>query len=216
MQSNSPIAVLSYVLTQAIAEPETADLRRLLGEFEQAVGALPQQMQLQVAGELLVQLTDLYAARANALLQAWEDCHHPPQFEPILTAELLQGLLRQTMALDLDTLVEVFEPQPRTGIVIDSVAGEVEKAEVLEFVEAVEQAEAALELAHAENVGAWSQAINQWMQQQGRSGVLLKELLAGVELSTGELWLGLLLGGYGLEPQGEFYSNQIWVKARQD
>lgn len=105
MQPSSPIATLSHVLTQAIAEPETADLRRLLGEFEQMVGALPQPMQLQVAGELLVQLTDLYAARADALLQAWEDCHHPPQFEPILTADLLQGLLRQTMALDLETLV---------------------------------------------------------------------------------------------------------------
>ena len=202
------------VLRQATHEPETADLRQLLEEFEQTVGQLSESLQLRVAGELLAQLSELCAARAEALLQAWEDCHRPQQSEPILTAELLQGVLRQTMTLDLESLVEVFESQSRQGSAIDSVAREVEKSEVLEFVEAVEQAEAALNIAHDEDVSAWSQAIDHWMQEQQRPGVMLAELAASLDLSIVKLWLALLLEGYVLEPQGEFYSNQIWIRGK--
>jgi hypothetical protein len=85
---------------------------------------------------------------------------------------------------------------------------------VLEFVEAVEQAEAALNTAHDEDVSAWSQAINHWMQEQQRPGVMLAELAASLDLSLVKLWLALLLEGYVLEPQGEFYSNQIWIRVK--
>ncbi len=206
----------AQALAGAIAAPLTADLWQLLHEFERTVAELSDAMQLRVAGELLSQLADLELVRAEALLQAWDDRYPSSQLEPILTAELLQGVLRQSLTLDLELLMEQFEPQPRQGPAIDSVAAEVEPAVLLEWVEEREAAatmEAAMSLAHDEDVSAWGATIAQWMQSQQQQEVMLLDLRAALDWPIVKLWLALLLGEYVLEQRGEFYSGQIWVRS---
>lgn len=67
------------------------------------------------------------------------------------------------------------------------------------------------ELAHGENVENWSRAIAQYLQRFG-STIRLPDLQQALEMPIVELCLGLLLGGYPLEQQGEFYDTQnLWV-----
>ncbi|MEM8809837.1 MAG: hypothetical protein AAGF01_27780 [Cyanobacteria bacterium P01_G01_bin.38] len=92
--------------------------------------------------------------------------------------------------------------------------GEVDKANVLAMVddiEAIEQKQSALAVAHDENVSAWSQRIADYLENQSRS-VRLVELHHQLQRPLIELWLGALLGGFVIEQKGDFYENQqVWI-----
>lgn len=68
--------------------------------------------------------------------------------------------------------------------------------------------EAAIAVAHGENVSEGVRAIADVLE--GRS---LPEVHRRSGLHWVEVWLALLLGGYGMEQRGEFYQrNTIWVR----
>lgn len=212
--------ILSQSIQAAIANPDRADLRRLLDELEKLIDDLPQAKQLEVAGHLLCQIAEIYRVRANQFLEAWEEHHNPTLEEPVLTAQMLQEVLRHTMTLDLEELVE---PRPNyhrnsystSEEIEDSIAAIVEKSDVLEFLDAVAEEEAlqkAIAVSHSENISSWTEAIAQWMQECSCHTVSLVELQRSLQMPLVTLWLGILLSEYSIEQRGEFYQIEtVWV-----
>lgn len=206
--------------------PETADLRSLCNALEQTLSDQSLAEQLAVAGDVLVQLSEVCAARANLLISRWERRHNPT--EPVVNLEECVDLFVQSLSLDVTDLFE--EPEPvqypanrkkKLSAQADgSVVGEVDKDALLNWVDqmAAEQpldelqmVEQIRELAHGENVEEWSRTIAQYLQQF-HSNIRLPDLQQALEMPIVELWLGLLMGGYSLDQQGDFYDRQtLWI-----
>jgi hypothetical protein len=207
---------LELAIGQAIADPSSANLRQLLQKLEQLLVGLPQEGQLPLAGTILAQLVEIYACRAHYLLEEWEEEHNPIQDEPILTGELLHEVLRQTMTLNLDDVLSdpslcQLNPQPS-----DSVAGAVDKSNLLEFLAQMESEakQDAIAVAHDEDIAAWIGAIAHWMKAHQSQDVSLLELQRSLQMPFIEVWLALLLGGYAIEQRGDFYQTEgVWVKS---
>jgi len=173
---------------------------------------------LQTAGKAITQIVEVFALRCDLILSAWEAVHNDQG--PAVDEDAIAGLVRQSMNLDLADLVE--EPvaehrqrQSRTPSV-DSVAGPVDKAALLEafeseieLVEAQAQAQsAAMAVAHDEDVVGWARAISWWMEWNNPGeAVSLMQLQQGLGIPLVEVWMGLLLSQEHneLEQQGEFY-----------
>jgi hypothetical protein len=205
--------------------PETADLRSLCDALEQTLSDQSLAEQLTVAGDVLVQLSEVHAARADLLISGWERRHNPA--EPVVNLEDCVDLFVQSLTLDVSELFE--EPEPiqypanrkKTSSQEEgSIVGEVDKNALLDWVDQMtaaqpldelEMAEQIRDLAHGENVEEWSRAIDQYLQRFG-STIRLPDLQQALKMPIVELWLGLLLGGYPLEQQGEFYNRQtLWI-----
>jgi hypothetical protein len=206
--------------------PETADLRSLCDALEQTISDQSLAEQLSVAGDVLVQLSEVHAARANLLISRWEHRHNPT--EPVVNLEECVDLFVQSLSLDVTDLFE--EPEPvqypanrkkKLSAQADgSVVGEVDKDALLSWVDqmAAEQpldelhmAEQIRDLAHGENVEEWSRAIMNYLDQI-KSPIQLLKLQQGLKMPIVEVWLGLLLGNFSLMQRGDFYNNQsIWV-----
>ncbi len=209
----------------AIAMPEQANLNELWAALQQVLADQPDDVQLQIAGEAIAQFAEVLSAKAAAWIAAWEAAHNPPEAtEPILTAEMLASVLRQSMSLNLEGLVENFSPSSRSpGEAVESLIGVVEKELLLAMVDELQATEQALAVAHAEDISHWVTAIAHYLQQQSREKVSLSELQQSVPLSLVELWLGLLLGGFRLqsgwiEQSGtsdmladSFYQSEVYV-----
>ena len=212
-------------LETATQFPETADVRSLCTALEQTITEQPLAEQLAVAGDVLMQLSEVYAARAELMFSRWERRHNPQ--EPVVDLEGCVDLFVQSLSLDITDLFE--EPEPlqypanrkkKTLSQEGSVVGEVDKEALLNWVDQMEQeqplnelqmAEQIRELAHGENVEEWVRAIAQYLQHL-HSNIRLPDLQQALKMSIVELWLGLLLGGYPLEQQGEFYDSQtLWI-----
>jgi len=213
-------------LETATQFPETADVRSLCDALEQTLFDQSLAEQLAVAGDVLVQLSEVHAARADLLISRWERRHNPA--EPVVNLEECVDLFVQSLSLDVTDLFE--EPEPvqypanrkkKSSAQADgSVVGEVDKDTLLNWVDQMaaeqsldeaEMAEQIRDLAHGENVEEWSRAIAQYLQLFG-SNIRLPDLQQALGMPIVELWLGLLMGGYSLEQQGRFYNSQtLWI-----
>lgn len=217
MPEETPSSSFALAIEQAIADPISADLRALLNELERALLGLPQEMQLRVAGMFLGQLAEIYAARAEQLLDSWETKYNPIQTEPVITAEMLQEVLRHTMTLNLDGVLEIPNLYPDHSASENSLVGAISETNLLEFLNQIDQERAkrdAFDVAHDEDISAWVAAIADWMQQQSQYPVSLIELQRSLKMPLIEIWLALLLGGYAIEQRGDFYQlDGIWVSS---
>ncbi len=214
LQEPGSQTLLNIAIQQAIADPIAANLPQLTHEFDQLIGQLPKTTQLLVAGEVLERLAEIISARAQSLLDEWEDKHNPIQAEPILTITMLQAVLRQSMTLNLEELIKDSATQP-AFVPVESIAGAVEKSRVLELATLLDEAQTkqeVLSLAHQEDVSVWIQEIHKWMQRAGKE-VSLTTLQTSLQKPLVEVWLGLLLGGFVLEQRGNFYqAEEVWIK----
>lgn len=208
MQNDQSNQRLAIAIEQAIADPGAADLKELLQEFEQSLLGLSQEHQLRVAGNILFQLVEIYASRAEQLLDLWEEKYTLVQAEPVLTADMLQEVLRQSMTLNLESVIQetpllLLPSQPT-----DSVIGEVDQAHLLAFLNQVEEEAAqqeALQLAHDEDISAWVRAISDYIATHKTHEISLLELQRSLNMTLIQIWLALLLGGFVLEQRGDFY-----------
>jgi hypothetical protein len=194
-------------LETAARFPETADLRSLCDALEQTLLDQSLAKQLAIAGNVLVQLSEVHAARADLLISRWERRHNPT--EPVVNLEECVELFVQSLSLDVTDLFE--EPESvqyptnrkkKSSTQIDgSVVGEVDKKALLNWVDqmAAEQpldeaqmAEQIRDLAHGENVEEWSRAIAVQIQKI-KEPIRLVDLQEILKISTVEVWLGLLL-----------------------
>ena len=212
-------------LETATQFPETADVRSLCTALEQTITDQPIAKQLAVAGDVLMQLSEVYAARAELMFSRWERRHNPQ--EPVVDLEGCVDLFVQSLSLDVTDLFE--EPEPlqypanrkkKTPRQEGSVVGEVDKETLLNWIDQIEQeqplnelqmAEQIWELAHGENVEEWMEAIANYLDQL-KAPLQLLELQQALKLPIVEVWLGLLLGNFCLRQQGDFYNSQnVWV-----
>jgi nitrogen regulatory protein PII len=210
------------MLKAAILEPEQVSLAYFWQMTEQLLQHLPDMDQLRLGGTVMSLLAEVHAAKADRFLADWEERHNDEG--PVMEEDLLAGLVQRTMYLDLTDLINPKVKAPRRRVTVDSVAKPVEKKQVLEMLEQMEEEEQtskqrALSVAHDENVTAWIETIVQWLNQSAipSQGIWFSELSAALgqgaaKMSPIKIFLALLLGGFQLQQPGEFYSD-ILVKA---
>lgn len=153
---------LEYALEEAAEMPETVDVVALWRQFEGELSGLSQRDHLKVAGDILVELAGLCETKADLLWEDWQDAHNDDG--PVMDGDWLQGLTRQTQELDFSDLVQrsyrTSDDEEKADE--DSVVGGVEKASVLNMVDALADdalKRQALAVSHAENVSDWVTAL---------------------------------------------------------
>jgi hypothetical protein len=209
-------------LQRAQQSPEAIDVSQLLDVLEVAAAQLPESQRLQFAGDALLQMAELCAARAGLLFTEWEEASR----DPIVERGFFADVVRQTMAVDLSDLLEPPPVRKRrtksTSKPEGSIAAPVDKAAVLAMVDQIEvdheetQNQAVLAISHSEDVTGWTEAISQWLQTAPALPVSIAELSNGLEMPWVEVWLGALFGGFQLDQWGEFYESPVWVKGSND
>ncbi|KAM3099058.1 hypothetical protein ACKFKF_15580 [Phormidesmis sp. 146-12] len=198
---------LELDLHQALADPPTADLKQLWQVLEEALQPLPKYQQLQIAGDAIAQIVEVVCGRAQQILDGLEHSQHSLQTEPqikiCLSREFLEPFIRQSVSLNLDQLlVPPTNRQREKGI--QSVVEECNKEALLLMLDEEQAKQQALAVAHAEAVEDWSTRLREFFIQTDKPA-LLNELVQDLQMDWVEVWLGLLLGGFKLEQQGEFY-----------
>ena len=210
--------------------PESINLKAILDQAETEIAQLPEAMQMQAAGEAILQLAQLQLLRSQVLIDNWENAYRDPH----VRSDFFDDIVRQTMAVDLSDLITPLPPRKRRAKTIpkaqDSVAGVVDKSAVLAMVEQLEalsfvdselplsdeeHKQLALDFAHDEDIFAWCQAITQWIKQHHGEKVSLLQLQQSLGMPLVEVWLGLLHSPtpYQWDGQGEFYREvrDFWI-----
>lgn len=208
---------LELALEDAAETPALADLKALCHQFEVASAQLSVQEQLRRGSDAIERLTGIYHAKAEWLLEDWENAHNPQ--DPNVPGDWLQGLVRQSQHVDLTELTNPVQRRPRTASTKQkkpqgTVVGEVPKENILQMLDQVELAEqkaAAIAAAHEERIEEWVAEIHAWFDQHPRPIALL-ELRQALQWPLVQLWLSLLLGGFQLQTTEQaFYDAQILV-----
>jgi hypothetical protein len=150
-------------------------------------------LDLEPAGDALVVWADCYRDRAIKLLDEWR--HQPllfagelvePQYERAIFDELVLG----RMEWDLGDLVETsdnYYPPERQAV---STVAAVSKSTALEL---CQQLQAAIDVAHSEDIDRWSRRIRDTIAEYDGE-ISLSTLRERADLSLVDVWLGLLLG----------------------
>lgn len=212
------------VLDELSESPPTSSLDAVWECLDTELHDLPVETQLSTAGIAFNQIADILKSRAELLLQDVRAQNHPDG--PIVNTNIFAGLVRTTMQLDLDDLIEELLPQTfrphRThqfSPIIqdnDSVVAVVEKQNVLAMLEQVTCVEDVHRLAGDEDVQKWTKAIAHYLANV-KDEISLTQLQGGLKMPIVEVWLGLLLGGFTLEQRGDFYHNHnLWIITRRD
>lgn len=205
-------------LHQAQQMPEAIDLVQMLDAVEAAAAQLPEAERLRFAGDALLQMAEVCAARSGVLMTQWEESSR----DPIVEQGFFADMVRQTMAVDLSDLMEPAPVRKRRTKSLDvpqgSIAAPVEKATVLAMVDQWEaedkelQQQNVLAIAHSEDVAQWVAAIDHWLQAMPIEQIHFIDLCQSLGLTRVEIWLGLLFGKFELQQLGEFYSDAVWIK----
>jgi len=205
-------------LHQAQQMPEAIDLVQMLDAVEATAAQLPEAERLRFAGDALLQMAEVCAARSGVLMTQWEESSR----DPIVEQGFFADMVRQTMAVDLSDLMEPAPVRKRRTKSLDvpqgSIAAPVEKATVLAMVDQWEaedkelQQQNVLAIAHSEDVAQWVAAIDHWLQAMPIEQIHFIDLCQSLGLTRVEIWLGLLFGKFELQQLGEFYSDAVWIK----
>ncbi|NEQ48263.1 MAG: hypothetical protein F6K00_33900 [Leptolyngbya sp. SIOISBB] len=214
---NQPPKQLELALEDAAETPAIADLKALCQQFEVASSQLSVQEQLTLGSQVFERLAEIYQAKAEWLLEDWENTHDPQ--DPNVPGDWLQGFVRQSQHVDLSDLIAPVQRRPRTASgkpkqPQGTVVGEVPKENVLKMLDEVELAEqkaVAIAVAHEERIETWVADIHAWFEVHPHPIPLL-DLRQALDWPLVQLWLSLLLGGFELEAiEPSFYSLQILV-----
>ncbi|MCF2146967.1 hypothetical protein IQ276_010985 [Desmonostoc muscorum LEGE 12446] len=211
------------VLDELSESPTTSTLAPMWECLDAELEKLPLEAQLLTAALAFSQIADILKSRAEVLLQDTRDLNSPKG--PIVSTDLFAGLVRTTMHLDLDDLIEPQTPQtfkPHAPHQFsyptelgNSVVAPVEKANVLAMLDEVTTLEDVRNLASDEDVQKWQSAIANYLINV-KDEISLVKLQRVLQMPMVEVWLGLLLGGFTLEQRGDFYHNQnVWVKSSE-
>jgi L-rhamnose mutarotase len=206
------------VLDEISEAPPTSTLAVVWECLDTELENLPTELQLSTAAAAFYQIANIIKSRAELLLQ---DVRAQTDTEgPVVSTDIFAGLVRTTMQLDLDDLIE--QPAPQTfrphgphqfshsAQNSDSIAAPVEKQNVLAMLE-IQTVEDVHRLAGDEDVQKWQTAIAKYLVNI-KGEISLIKLQSSLKMPMVEVWLGLLLGGFQLEQRGDFYnSHNIWV-----
>ena len=209
------------VLKEASIEPEAADMAKLWREVEAAIVDLDCPKQLQVAGEAIAQITEVFGARSQL---AFEEIQATASSDgPTMPQDAFDRYVRQTMQIDFEQYIEPLVSLPRKVPQMSevdemqSVVAEVDRQALIQLLKKPEiinsevAYQQAIALAHEEDVSQWGAAISTWLNQREQAVPLLK-LQRSLSMPLVQVWLALLLNGFALEQRGEFYqTEQIWI-----
>jgi hypothetical protein len=207
------------VLQTAAIEPEDANVARLWQEVEEAIVDFDYPEQLQVAGEAISQIADVFRARS---VLTFEELQATASHDgPIMPQDAFDRYVRQTMQIDFEEYIEPLVGLPRKVpqmIEVDrSIIVEVGKQELLTMLEESESVnpettyEQAIAIAHEENISEWGATISAWLNYRGQP-VSLLELHRSLKMPLVRVWLALLLNGFEIEQRGEFYDTEnVWI-----
>ncbi|AFZ28227.1 hypothetical protein Cylst_6436 (plasmid) [Cylindrospermum stagnale PCC 7417] len=212
------------VLDELSESPPTSSLNAVWECLDAELWELPVEAQLSTAGAAFSQIAQILRERANMLLQDVSDSRNLDG--PIVSTDMFAGLVRTTMQLDLDDLIEIEVPQifkahgthqfSHISSKGDSVAAPVEKGQVLAMLEQITCVEDVHELAGDEDVEGWQRAIANYLTRTPGE-ISLTRLQSVLQMPLVEVWLGLLLGGFTLEQRGDFYESQdVWIIAGRE
>jgi hypothetical protein len=194
--------------------PESVALPAIWQALDGALDGMGVVAQLQTAGRAIAQVAEIFQVQAGLVFEELEAT--AAKDGPKMMADAFDRYVRQSMAIDLEQYVEEPEALPRQGrwsttdrrssveaADFYSVEDSAEKTVLLEVLheemvrsDAVMQEEA-LSVAHGEDISTWVEMIRAVLLELPE-GVMLEQLCGMVGLQFIELWLGLLLGGYGL------------------
>lgn len=220
---------LNQALEDAAETPALADFQSLWQEVECVLNQLPTHDKLRIGGAIIEQLAAVYQAKAEKLLDDWENAYHPQ--DPCLPMDWLQGLVRQSQYVDLTDLTGPIQRRARgknernvstTSSVVEAVPKE-NILDMLNQVDADTQKRTILSIAHEEDIKAWVTAIAQWFEHSPQPIPLLT-LQQNLNWPLVQLWISLLLGNFDLQTMVElgndhaeehFYSPHIMVSDGQ-
>lgn len=187
--------------------PEKANISVLIEQAEDMLSQFNLEKQLRLAGEILAAIAEIYQFKSEALLNDWQQKYDPS--EPEFDEELLTGLVRQSMSLDISDLLEPPQPRQRVKSLLpemESVAGEVDKQKLLQVLDSEQMRQQVFQTSYDENVTAWCEKIFAWFNEYIGEECSLVRLVEETKLSLGQVWLSLLLGGFKLKrSNGDFY-----------
>jgi hypothetical protein len=172
-------------LDRVVAEPvaaNTIDLSNWIGS-----------LRLEPAGDALVVWADCYRDRAIKLLDEWQ--HQPSLFarklvEPQYDRAIFEELVLGRMEWDLGDLVETSDNYYPPGRQAVSTVAPARRSTALEL---CQQLQAAMDVAHSEDIERWSRRIRDTIAEYDGE-IALSTLLERADLSLVDVWLGLLLG----------------------
>ncbi|WP_309733545.1 hypothetical protein [Chamaesiphon sp. OTE_75_metabat_556] len=206
----------------AASEPEFADLARLWQDVEEAIVNLGCLGRLQVAGEAISQITNLFELRSQLAFESIQAVGSDDG--PVMPGDAFDRYVRQTMQIDFDIYIEPLSSLPRKVSEfsesevdeVHSVVAEIDRKVLLATIlsDPVDPETAyreAIGLAHDEDVSAWGAAISERLEEWGQPTSLLA-LQESSEMPLVQVWLALLLNGFEIEQRGEFYdTEQVWI-----
>jgi len=210
---------LELELWEAIAlankSPESADIFQVCGILDRALIGIDLQSQLQVAGDAIGQIVNLFSSRASFLFEL------QAQGEPVMSGDAFDRYVRQTMTVDFDQFIEPLigisrkvREEVKNGNSIVSVIDKDVLIQVLEeqnLLDINKELERAIAITHEENISAWVSRISRYLEGR-ESNICLEDLQISLGIPLVELWMGLLLGNFLLEQKGEFYiKKDIWI-----
>lgn len=207
------------ILDEISSAPQTSTLAAVWECLDTELTNLPVEAQLTTAAAAFYQIADILKTRVQLLL---EDIRAESDTDgPVISTDIFAGLVRTTMQLDLDDLIEeppvqTFRPHEphqftQSATSSDSVAAAVEKENVLAMLD-IQTLEDVHRLAGDEDVQKWQSAIAQYLIDI-KDEISLFKLQRALRMPIVEVWLGLLLGGFELEQRGDFYNSlNVWVK----
>jgi chromatin segregation and condensation protein Rec8/ScpA/Scc1 (kleisin family) len=207
---------LEKTLSLAQADPESAQFSLILQLLDLAISSLSTTEQLKLAGDTIAQVGQLYQLKAEILFSSLETTASDyNDREPILDSDLLSGLLRHSLTLNLEDLIE--QHPYRTPKKSRSIQKTISKEELYKLID--EQEEEDWQVSHEENFTAWQETIDRYLRKLPRNTnkISLLQLANSIDLPLSVLWLTLLLGDYNLEQTGDFYDLEgIWINSPLD
>lgn len=209
---------------------EAINIQAAWKSLDQSIAQLETPQQIQVVGRAIEHLVELFVASSEQVFEELDATL--TQDGPQMTIEQFLPCVRQGLEVDFSQFVGGFDRETERGPYAPrrfgsenleddrTIVAAVDPATFADAVEGLEAGavidlEAALELAHIEDVEAWARAISAYFEVADAETISLQTLRQSIHLPWIEMWLGLLLGGYQLERQGtDFYSGDIWVRNR--
>ncbi|BDA71528.1 hypothetical protein CAL7716_056940 [Calothrix sp. PCC 7716] len=202
------------LLESALAAPMNVDWRLLWNGLDVSLLDLDTTEQLQVAADALVQMVEVFHARSVETFEEIESVIGDDG--PVMGDADFAPFVRQSMGIDFDEFIEPLVSPPRKQyewapeIENHSIVQIVEKEVLLETLPIEESEdtiwESVLDIAHSENVEAWVRAITIYIDNVAPGQVVtVSGLMRALrELAPVEVWLGLLLGSFGMRSNCQF------------
>ena len=69
-------------------------------------------------------------------------------------------------------------------------------------------------LEYDEAVSDWIALVRKWLEAIGGGQAELMQVIEGTAMSPVMVWMALLLGGFELSKEGDFYQGGVWVRSR--